>query len=86
MPGDPSTPGYPSLANAKRIPEAQMPVPRIPVLPLSYGNAVELLRDVRGSQIPRGWQGGLAFRYHVGPGPVQARVKVWSDSATAAFN
>jgi N-acetylated-alpha-linked acidic dipeptidase len=61
-----------------------MPVPRIPVLPLSYGNAIELLRDVRGSQIPRGWQGGLAFRYHVGPGPVRARVKVWSDSATAA--
>jgi N-acetylated-alpha-linked acidic dipeptidase len=83
--GDPSTPGYPSLADAKRIPEAQMPVPRIPVLPLSYGNAVELLKDVRGSSIPRGWQGGLAFRYHVGPGPVRARVKVWSDSATAAY-
>ena len=62
-----------------------MPVPRIPVLPLSYGNAVELLKDVRGATIPRGWQGGLAFRYHVGPGPVKARVKVWSDSATAAI-
>lgn len=83
--GDPSTPGYPSLANAPRIPEAQMPVPRIPVLPLSYGNAVELLKGVRGTSIPRGWQGGLAFRYHVGPGPVRARVKVWSDSATAAY-
>ena len=83
--GDPSTPGYPSLANAPRIPEVQMPVPRIPVLPLSYGNAVELLKDVRGTNIPRGWQGGLAFRYHVGPGPVRARVKVWSDSATAAY-
>jgi N-acetylated-alpha-linked acidic dipeptidase len=83
--GDPSTPGYPSLANAPRIPEAQMPVPRIPVLPQSYGNAVELLKEVRGTGIPRGWQGGLAFRYHVGPGPVRARVKVWSDSATAAY-
>lgn len=83
--GDPSTPGYPSTANAKRIPLEAMPVPRIPVLPLSYGNAVELLRDVRGADIPRGWQGGLAFRYHVGPGPVKARVKVWSDSATAAI-
>ncbi|MCC7002852.1 MAG: M20/M25/M40 family metallo-hydrolase [Gemmatimonadaceae bacterium] len=83
--GDPSTPGYPSTATAKRIPLEAMPVPRIPVLPLSYGNAVELLKDVRGSTIPRGWQGGLAFRYHVGPGPVKARVKVWSDSATAAI-
>lgn len=83
--GDPSTPGYPSTAGARRIPLDQMPVPRIPVLPLSYGNAVELLKDVRGASIPRGWQGGLAFRYHVGPGPVRARVLVKSDSATAAI-
>ena len=83
--GDPSTPGYPSKAGAARIPLDQMPVPRIPVLPLSYGNAVELLKDMRGASIPRGWQGGLAFRYHVGPGPVRARVKVKSDSATAAI-
>ncbi len=83
--GDPSTPGYPSTADARRIPLDSMPVPRIPVLPLSYGNAVELLRDVRGAQIPQSWQGGLAFRYHVGPGPVRARVMVQSDSATAAI-
>lgn len=83
--GDPSTPGYPSRAGARRIPLDSMPVPRIPVLPLSYGNAVALLKDVRGSSIPQPWQGGLAFRYHAGPGPVVARVRVFSDSATAAF-
>lgn len=33
--GDPSTPGYPSRAGARRIPLDSMPVPRIPVLPLS---------------------------------------------------
>ncbi|MEX2180572.1 MAG: M20/M25/M40 family metallo-hydrolase [Gemmatimonadaceae bacterium] len=83
--GDPSTPGYPSRAGARRIPLDSMPVPRIPVLPLAYGNAVELLRDLRGASIPQTWQGGLAFRYHVGPGPVRARVLVRSDSATAAI-
>lgn len=83
--GDPSTPGYASKAGAPRIPLNQMPVPRIPVLPLSYGNAIELLRDVRGRDIPATWQGGLPFRYHVGPGPVVARVRVFSDSATAAL-
>lgn len=83
--GDPSTPGYPSKAGAPRVPLAQMPVPRIPVLPISYGNAVELLRDVRGAAIPQSWQGGLDFRYHVGPGPVQARVRVQSDTATHAY-
>ncbi len=83
--GDPSTPGYASKAGAPRIALADMPVPRIPVLPLAYGNAIELLRDVRGTSIPASWQGGLPFRYHVGPGPVVARVRVFSDSATAAI-
>ncbi len=83
--GDPSTPGYPSKAGAPRIPLDRMPVPRIPVLPLSYGNAVELLRDLRGKDIPQSWQGGLAFRYHAGPGPVRVRVLVKSDTATAAI-
>ena len=81
--GDPSTPGYPSTAGAKRIPLEEMPVPRIPVLPLAYGNAMALLEGVRGTAIPRGWQGGLPFRYHVGPGPVVARVRVQSDTASA---
>jgi N-acetylated-alpha-linked acidic dipeptidase len=83
--GDPSTPGYASVAGAPRIPLDSMPVPRIPVLPLSYGNATELLRDLRGASIPQSWQGGLAFRYHIGPGPVRARVMVKSDTATAAI-
>lgn len=83
--GDPSTPGYPSTAGAERVPLDSMPVPRIPVLPLSYGNATELLRDVGGASIPQSWQGGLAFRYHVGPGPVRARVLVKSDTATIDY-
>ena len=83
--GDPTTPGYASKRGAPRISIDSLPVPRIPVLPLSYGNAIELLRDVRGADIPATWQGGLPFRYHVGPGPVVARVRVFSDSATAAY-
>ncbi len=83
--GDPTTPGYASVRGAPRRPLDSLPVPRIPVLPLSYGNAIELLRDVRGTDIPAAWQGGLPFRYHVGPGPVRARVQVFSDSATAAY-
>jgi N-acetylated-alpha-linked acidic dipeptidase len=83
--GDPSTPGYPSTANAKRIPVSQMEVPRIPVLPISYGNATELLRGLTGKSIPQPWQGGLAFRYHVGPGPVQARMAVTTDASTNPY-
>jgi N-acetylated-alpha-linked acidic dipeptidase len=54
-------------------------------VPISYANATELLRDVRGTTIPQSWQGGLPFRYHVGPGPVTARVAVATDTATAAL-
>ncbi len=83
--GDPTTPNYPSVAGAKRIPLAQTNLPRIPVIPTSYGNAMELLRGVRGTGLPRGWQGGLPFRYHVGPGPVRARVVVTTDAATQPY-
>jgi N-acetylated-alpha-linked acidic dipeptidase len=83
--GDPSTPGYPSSANARRIPVADMDVPRIPVVPVSYGNASELLRGLTGKSIPQSWQGALPFRYHVGPGPVQARIAVATDAATNPY-
>lgn len=83
--GDPSTPGYPSVAGAKRIAVSQMEVPRIPVLPISYGNAAELLRGLDGHSIPQSWQGGLSFRYHVGPGPVRARMAVTTDATTHPY-
>jgi len=83
--GDPSTPGYPSTTNAKRIALADMDIPHIPVLPVSYGNAAELLRGLTGKSIPQPWQGGLPFRYHVGPGPVQARIAVTTDATTNPY-
>jgi len=83
--GDPSTPGYPSNPGAPRVPESAMEIPHIPVVPISYGNAAELLRYLKGNAIPQAWQGGLPFRYHVGPGPVRARVAVHDDRATKPF-
>ena len=83
--GDPSTPGWPSTDGARRLPVDSMAVPRIPVVPISYGNARLLLEGVRGAGVPQPWQGGLAFRYHAGPGPVRARVRVTDDRATSGF-
>jgi N-acetylated-alpha-linked acidic dipeptidase len=80
--GDPSTPGYPSGASAPRLRPEQMPIATIPVVPIGYENAGELLRLVRGRDVPQSWQGGLPFRYHAGPGPVRARVVVRDDRAT----
>jgi N-acetylated-alpha-linked acidic dipeptidase len=80
--GDPATPGYASKGAAPRLSESRMDIPHIPVVPISYGNAGELLDELRGRDVPQGWQGGLPFRYHVGPGPVRARVRVTDDRAT----
>ena len=80
--GDPATPGYASTASAPRLSVEDMTLPRIPVIPISYANASELLAGVRGRDVPAGWQGGLPFRYHIGPGPVRARVLVTDDRAT----
>ena len=83
--GDPSTPGWPSTERARRLPLDSMGVPRIPVVPIGYGNAQLLLEGVRGADVPQTWQGGLAMRYHVGPGPARARVRVTTDQATDGF-
>lgn len=82
--GDPTTPGWASVRGARRLPLDSAPVPRIPVIPVSWSNAAELLRDIRGTAIPQDWQGGLPFRYHVGPGPVRGRVVVRLDTGDAA--
>ena len=83
--GDPATPLTPSTAGARRLPESAMDIPHIPVVPISYGNASQLLDELRGREAPAGWQGGLPFRYHVGPGVVRARVRVTDDRATNAI-
>jgi N-acetylated-alpha-linked acidic dipeptidase len=86
--GDPSTPGYPSLPGAPRLTPDKMAIPHIPVVPLSYRNAQALMsgiRDSRDSVFPQRWQGGLPFRYHVGPGPVRARIAVTTDTGKAAY-
>lgn len=46
-------------------------IPTVPVLPISYGDAEPLLRnlaDTAGVPLPEGWQGGLDFEYQIGPG------------------
>ena len=67
-PGDPSTPGHASTPGVERLTRDEMEtVPRIPSLPISYGEAEKILRHLGGSVVPDGWQGGLPFAYHVGP-------------------
>ncbi len=66
-PGDPLTPGKPSIPGVPRLKmEDVKGLPRIPVQPISYGDAKRLLEPLRGPSRPAGFQGGLPFPYHVG--------------------
>ena len=86
MDGDPTTPGYASIAGARRAPEESLPIPHIPVQPMSYGNAQRFLTALKGPSGPNGWQGGLPFHYHVGPGPVAARLYVRREQGPRAMH
>jgi N-acetylated-alpha-linked acidic dipeptidase len=84
--GDPTTPGWPSTAGARRLPLDSLNVSRIPVVPIGYRNAALLLAPMRGPDLPaQGWQGGLPFRYHVGGEGVTARVALWHESGERAW-
>jgi N-acetylated-alpha-linked acidic dipeptidase len=66
-PGDPLTPGKPSIPGTERIKiEEATNLTHIPVQPLSYGDARRLLTPLRGPLRPAGFQGGLPLPYHVG--------------------
>jgi N-acetylated-alpha-linked acidic dipeptidase len=66
-PGDPLTPGQPSVPGTVRLKiEEASDLTRLPVQPISYGEARKLLVVLRGPLRPKGFQGGLPFAYHVG--------------------
>lgn len=83
--GDPATPGWAAVKGARRLPPDSMELPRIPVVPIGYGNAAKLLEPLRGEGAPAGWQGGLPFRYHVGAGEVVARVALFGEPANRSW-
>jgi N-acetylated-alpha-linked acidic dipeptidase len=76
-PGDPLTPGIGATADAKRLAVKDAPsITKIPVLPISYGDAQPLLAALTGPIAPKEWRGGLAIPYHVGPGAAKVHLKV----------
>jgi N-acetylated-alpha-linked acidic dipeptidase len=82
-PGDPLTPGWASVPGARRLPigEAKT-LATIPVLPISYGDALPLLRNITGPLAPEGWRGALPITYHIGPGPSRVRLTLRFDWKT----
>jgi N-acetylated-alpha-linked acidic dipeptidase len=76
-PGDPLTPGVGATADAKRLDIKSAPtLTKIPVLPISYGDAQPLLRALGGPVAPDAWRGALPLTYHLGPGPAAVHLKL----------
>jgi N-acetylated-alpha-linked acidic dipeptidase len=79
-PGDPLTPMVGATADAKRLPKEQAAtITKIPVMPISYADALPLLRALEGPVVPEAWRGALPITYHIGPGPAKVRLKLEFD-------
>ena len=89
FPGDPTTPGYGSAKDAKRVPREQAEtIMKIPTLPISYGDAQVLLKALDGPVAPPSFRGSLPITYHVGGSDTaKVHLKVESDwSLKPAYN
>jgi len=81
-PGDPLTPGWGAVKGAKRLRREEADViTKIPVLPISYGDALPILKAMTGPVAPESWRGTLPITYHVGSGPAKVHLKVSFDWA-----
>ncbi len=87
-PGDVLTPGVGATKKARRLKrEDATTITRIPVLPMSYRDALPLLSALGGEVVPQEWRGGLPITYHFGPGPARVRLKAEFDwDMVTAYN
>lgn len=87
-PGDPTTPGYPSKPGVPRAP-AHDSTPSIPSLPISYADAIPILKALNGhgpkaSGFNSFWKNnlGLGYKgvdYNIGPSPENVVLKLCSQ-------
>ena len=71
--GDVLTPLLPArkeFYSGRTIEEAKKAqlIPSIPAMPMPYGEVRQILSRMAGRAVPKEWQGGLNFTYHLGPG------------------
>ena len=76
-PGDPLTKGIGATKSAKRIDiKNAETLTKIPVLPISYADALPLLRNLDGRVVPDAWRGALPTTYHFGGGTPTVHLKL----------
>ena len=87
-PGDVLTPGVGATERARRLRREDAPtITKIPVLPMSWRDALPLLSAMGGAVVPGEWRGALPITYHLGPGPARVRLKAEFDwQLVTAYN
>ena len=80
-PGDPLTPGWGAKEDREKLTrETARTLVKIPVLPISWGDALPILEQLRGTAAPNDdWKGALPITYYIGPGPVTVRMRTAYD-------
>jgi N-acetylated-alpha-linked acidic dipeptidase len=79
-PGDPLTPGVGATKDAKRLERKDAAtLTKIPVMPISYADALPLLKALGGPVAPEDWRGALPITYHLGPGPSVVHLRLAFD-------
>ncbi len=76
-PGDPLTPDRGATRDAQRLDRNEAPtIMKIPVLPISWEDALPLLQSLKGEVVPAVWRGALPITYHTGPSNVKVHLKL----------
>ena len=85
VPGDPLTPGWASLPEARRVAanEARS-LPKLIALPLSWRDAKPLLANMNGAEVPPEWRGALPITYRF-TGAVRVHVNVDMDTSIKPY-
>ena len=81
--GDPLTPFEPALPldgkkKVQRMDPSEAALHTIPVLPLPYGSAKEIISNMKGKPVPQEWQGGLPYTYRL-EGGEELTVRLFVD-------
>ncbi len=77
-PGDPLTPGVCATKDAVRLDPDAIDLPKIPVQPIGYGAAGQILAKMTGAEVSDvAWRGGLEMPYPIeGGAALKVRMKV----------
>ena len=76
-PGDPLTKNIGARKDAKRVEIKNAPtLTKIPILPISYADALPLLKNLDGAVVPDSWRGALPVTYHFGGKTPTVRMKL----------